>query len=153
MRNYICYCCTKKSHGQYLVIYLGSLVLRSVQQSSTSEALKVCFLMAAFDDFFVFSSFFVSFLFFFFSFFLFFFVVVCFCSFFFLFFFLAVQSVARGLLSVYLKILAFGGRQIAMISLVQCPGAGSMEADDRPVTTVFTVQPSLHHRHSTNRVS
>ena len=27
-----------------------------------------------------------------------------------------------------------------------------MEADDRQVTTVFTVQPSFHHRHSTNRV-
>ena len=33
------------------------------------------------------------------------------------------------------------------------PGAGIMEADDRQVTTVFTVQPSFHHRHSTNRVS
>ena len=32
------------------------------------------------------------------------------------------------------------------------PGAGIMEADDRQVT-VFTVQPSFHHRHSTNRVS
>ena len=31
-------------------------------------------------------------------------------------------------------------------------GAGIMEADDRQVTTVFTVQPSFHHRHSTNRV-
>ena len=31
-------------------------------------------------------------------------------------------------------------------------GAGIMEADDRQVT-VFTVQPSLRHRHSTNRVS
>ena len=29
------------------------------------------------------------------------------------------------------------------------PGAGIMEADDRQVTTVFTVQPSFHHRHST----
>ena len=27
-------------------------------------------------------------------------------------------------------------------------GAGIMEADDRPVTTVFIVQPSFHHRHS-----
>ena len=27
------------------------------------------------------------------------------------------------------------------------------EPDDRQVTTVFTVQPSFHHRHSTNRVS
>ena len=33
------------------------------------------------------------------------------------------------------------------------PGAGIMEADDRQVTTVFTVQPSFHHRRSTNRVS
>ena len=33
------------------------------------------------------------------------------------------------------------------------PGTGIMEADDRQVTTVFTVQPSFHHRHSTNRVS
>ena len=35
----------------------------------------------------------------------------------------------------------------------QTPGAVIMEADDRHVTTVFTVQPSFHHRHSTNRVS
>ena len=33
------------------------------------------------------------------------------------------------------------------------PGAGIMEADDRQVTTVLTVQPSFRHRHSTNRVS
>ena len=33
------------------------------------------------------------------------------------------------------------------------PGAGIMEADDRQVTTVFTVQPSFHHQHSTNQVS
>ena len=33
------------------------------------------------------------------------------------------------------------------------PGPGIMESDDRQVTTVFTVQPSFHHRHSTNRVS
>ena len=32
---------------------------------------------------------------------------------------------------------------------VNCPGAGIMEAEDRQVTTVFTVQPSFHHRHST----
>ena len=32
-------------------------------------------------------------------------------------------------------------------------GAGIMEADDLQVTTVFTVQPSFLHRHSTNRVS
>ena len=38
-------------------------------------------------------------------------------------------------------------------STVGQPGAGIMEADDRQVTTVFTVQPSFHHRHSTNRVS
>ena len=30
------------------------------------------------------------------------------------------------------------------------PGAGIMEVDDRQVTTV---QPSFHHRHSTNQVS
>ena len=33
------------------------------------------------------------------------------------------------------------------------PGAGIMKADDRQVTTVFTVLPSFHHPHSTNRVS
>ena len=33
------------------------------------------------------------------------------------------------------------------------PGAGIMEADDCQVMTVFTVQPSFHHQHSTNRVS
>ena len=33
------------------------------------------------------------------------------------------------------------------------PGAGIKEADDRQVTTVFTVQPSFHHRSSTKRVS
>ena len=33
------------------------------------------------------------------------------------------------------------------------PGASIMEADDHQVTTVYTVQPSFHHRHSTNRVS
>ena len=31
-------------------------------------------------------------------------------------------------------------------------GAGIMDADDRQVR-VFTVQPSFHHRHSTNRIS
>ena len=36
--------------------------------------------------------------------------------------------------------------------LLRRPGAGIMEADDRQMTTVFTVQPSFHHRHSTNRV-
>ena len=36
---------------------------------------------------------------------------------------------------------------------VSSSGAGIMEADDRQVTTVFTVQPSFHHRHSTNRES
>ena len=30
-------------------------------------------------------------------------------------------------------------------------GAGIMEADDRQVMTVLTVQPSFHHWHSTNR--
>ena len=33
---------------------------------------------------------------------------------------------------------------------VRCPGAGIMEADERQVTTVFTVHPSFHHRHATN---
>ena len=38
--------------------------------------------------------------------------------------------------------------------LLRRPGAGIMEADDcQNMTTVFTVQPSFHHRHSTNRVS
>ena len=31
--------------------------------------------------------------------------------------------------------------------------ASIMEANNRQVTTVFTVQLSFHHRHSTNRVS
>ena len=35
----------------------------------------------------------------------------------------------------------------------QASGAGTMEADDHQVATVFTVQPSFHHQHSTNRVS
>ena len=35
----------------------------------------------------------------------------------------------------------------------QCPGAGVMEADDLQASKVFTVRPSFHHRHSTNRVS
>ena len=38
-------------------------------------------------------------------------------------------------------------------SYLRHPGAGIMEADDHQVTTVFTVQPSFHHRDSTNRVS
>ena len=38
-------------------------------------------------------------------------------------------------------------------SAYKSSGAGIMETDDRQVTTVFTVQPSFHHRHSTNRVS
>ena len=41
----------------------------------------------------------------------------------------------------------------ATTSTAARPGAGIMEADDRQVTTVFTVQPSFHHRHSTHRVS
>ena len=41
-----------------------------------------------------------------------------------------------------------GGRPVSC-----CSGAGIMEADNRQVTTVFTVQPSFHHRHSTNRAS
>ena len=39
------------------------------------------------------------------------------------------------------------------ILLIWPPGAGIMEADGSQVTTVFTVQPSFHHRHSTNWVS
>ena len=39
------------------------------------------------------------------------------------------------------------------VSAMNIPGAGVTEVDDRQVTTVFTVQPSFHHRHSTNRVS
>ena len=31
----------------------------------------------------------------------------------------------------------------------ESPGAGIMEADDRQVTTVFTVQSSFNHEHST----
>ena len=46
-----------------------------------------------------------------------------------------------------------GGGGAGAILAVLVPGAGIMEADDRQVTTVFTVQPSFHHRHSTNRVS
>ena len=38
-------------------------------------------------------------------------------------------------------------------SLSSSSGAGIIEADDRQETTVRTVQPSFHHRHSTNRVS
>ena len=37
-------------------------------------------------------------------------------------------------------------------SPAKIPGAGIMQADDRQMTTVFTVQPLFHHRHSTNRV-
>ena len=36
-------------------------------------------------------------------------------------------------------------------SLLIRSGAGIMEADDRQVTTVFTVQPSFHHRHCTRQ--
>ena len=32
-------------------------------------------------------------------------------------------------------------------------GAGITDADDRQATTVFTVQPSFHHRRSINRIS
>ena len=39
------------------------------------------------------------------------------------------------------------------LGVVSSPGASIMEAYDRQVTTVFTVQQSFHHRHSTNRVS
>ena len=41
---------------------------------------------------------------------------------------------------------------LAKHGCVDC-GTGIMEADDRHVTTVFTVQPTFQHRHSTNRVS
>ena len=44
-------------------------------------------------------------------------------------------------------------RTVVFSANAATPGAGIMEADDRQVTTVFTVQPSFHHRHSTNRVS
>ena len=46
----------------------------------------------------------------------------------------------------------FPGRAmpVTSLSLGHRPGAGIMEADHRQVTTVFTVQPSFHHRHSTN---
>ena len=37
--------------------------------------------------------------------------------------------------------------------IILTPGSGIMEDDDGQETTVFTVQPSFHHRHSTNRVS
>ena len=46
------------------------------------------------------------------------------------------------------KIAALRRGVVKMVS-----GASIMEADDRQVTTVFTVQPSFRHRHSTNRVS
>ena len=42
---------------------------------------------------------------------------------------------------------------LRVISQSAKPGAGIMEADYRQVTTIFTVQPSFHHLHSTNRVS
>ena len=42
---------------------------------------------------------------------------------------------------------------VVNLNRITCSGAGIMEADDRQVTTVFTVQPSFHLRHSTNRVS
>ena len=58
--------------------------------------------------------------------------------------------VATGVSSV--KSLIWLGCQLDR-GLLQTPGAGIMEADDRQVTTVFTVQPSFHHRHSTNPVS
>ena len=44
-------------------------------------------------------------------------------------------------------------KRILGVSRQSSPGAGIMEADDSQVMTVFTVQPSFHHRHSTNRVS
>ena len=48
------------------------------------------------------------------------------------------------------------GRQLTDVFQVKTgvrPGAGIMEADDRQMTTVFTVQPSFHYRPSTNPVS
>ena len=39
------------------------------------------------------------------------------------------------------------------LAIALCSGAGIMEAGDRQATTVFTVQPSFQHRHSTHRVS
>ena len=41
----------------------------------------------------------------------------------------------------------------SLLMRYHCPGAGIMEANDSQVTPVFTVQPSFHHRHSTNRVA
>ena len=41
----------------------------------------------------------------------------------------------------------------AVLSLRSRSGVDIMEADDRQVTTVFTVQLSFQHQHSTNRVS
>ena len=43
--------------------------------------------------------------------------------------------------------------QCAARHLAQGPGTSIMETNDRQVTTVFTVQPSFHHRHSTNWLS
>ena len=44
-------------------------------------------------------------------------------------------------------------KQVSVGQITATSGAGIMEADDRQVTTVLTVQPSFHHLHSTNRVS
>ena len=41
--------------------------------------------------------------------------------------------------------------QALVVLFCFCPRAGIMEADGHQVTTVFTVQPSFHHRHSTNQ--
>ena len=40
---------------------------------------------------------------------------------------------------------------LSMSHLLSVAGTGIMEADDHQVTTVFTIQPSFHHRHSTNQ--
>ena len=40
--------------------------------------------------------------------------------------------------------------EVVFVGFWHAPGAGIMETDDRQVTTVFTVQPSFHNRHSTN---
>ena len=53
-------------------------------------------------------------------------------------------------LQVFADLLLFS---VSTIAVLLASGAGIMAADDRQVTTVFTVRPSSHHRYSTNRVS
>ena len=43
--------------------------------------------------------------------------------------------------------------ELQTLQVVDASGACIMEADNRQVTIVFTVQPSFHHLHSTHRVS